>query len=77
MEFKVGQKVKVKQLIGNSYCEVTNLYISEDMTKYSGKTTIVSVFDNYDDTMQLKDCGYSWFSKHMLTPIKKSRIKRK
>ena len=75
MEFKVGQRVKVKQLTGDSYCEVTDLYIPDDMVEYSGKIKIIAVKSS-NDTVLLHDCDGYWFSKHMLTPIK-ARIKRK
>lgn len=75
MEFKVVQRVKVKQLIGNSYCEVTNLYIPTNMEKYSGKIKTVALITS-NDTFILHDCDGYWFSKYMLIPIK-ARIKRR
>lgn len=75
MEFKVGQRVKVKQLIGDSYCEVTDLYIPNDMAEYSGKITTIALLAR-DDTVLLNDCEGYLFSIYMLTPIK-SRLKRK
>ena len=75
MEFKVGQKVRIKQLIGNSYCEITNLYIPTNMEKYSGKIKTVALITS-DDTVMLNDCDNYWFSVYMLTPVK-ARLKRK
>lgn len=75
MEFKVGQRVKVKQLTGGSNCGVTGLYIPYDMQKYSGKLTTIE-FKANDDTVLLYDCDGYWFSKYMLVHIK-ARIKRK
>ena len=75
MEFKVGQKVKVKQLTGNSNCEVTGLYISPNMEKYSGKLKTIELKGSNDNVL-LNDCDGYWFSKYMLIHIK-SRIKRR
>lgn len=75
MEFKVGQKVKIKQLIGGSNCEVTGLYISPNMEKYSGKLKTIELKAS-NDTVLLHDCEGYWFSIYMLNPVK-SRLKRK
>lgn len=75
MEFKVGQRVKVKQLTGNSNCEVTDLFISSNMEKYSGELKTIKLKAN-NDTFLLHDCDGYWFSIYMLIPIK-ARIKRK
>ena len=75
MKFKVGQRVKVKQLTGNSNCEVTGLFIPPNMEKYSGELKTIELKGN-NDTVLLHDCEGYWFSIYMLTPIK-ARIKRK
>lgn len=75
MEFKIGQRVRVKQLTGNSNCEVTGLYISPNMEKYSGKIKIIAVKSS-NDTVLLHDCDGYWFSHYMINPVA-PRLKRK